>query len=73
MGEKLKLISGEEAVRKFVRAGWTVARRRGSHMMLTKSGFQWTLSIPDHPRLGRDLLRKLIKQAGMITEEFNAL
>lgn len=40
MGEKLKLISGEEAVRKFLHDGWTVARRRGSHIMLTKSGFQ---------------------------------
>ena len=26
MGEKLEAISGEEAVRKFVRAGWTVVR-----------------------------------------------
>lgn len=73
MSEKLRLISGEQAVRKFVRAGWTVARRRGSHIMLTKPGFQWTLSVPDHPRLGRGLLRKLIKQAGLTVEEFNAL
>ena len=73
MGQKLKLISGEEAVRKFVRSGWTVARRRGSHIMLTKSGFPWTLSVPDHPRLGRGLLRKLIKQAALSIEEFNAL
>ncbi len=73
MGEKLKAISGEETVRKFVRAGWTVARRRGSHIMLTKSGFQWTLSVPDHPRLGRGLLRKLIKQADLSVREFNSL
>ncbi len=73
MGEKLKLVSGEEAVRKFVRAGWTVARRRGSHIMLTKTDFQWTLSVPDHPQLGRGLLRKLSKQAGLTIEEFNAL
>ena len=73
MGETLKPVSGEEAIRKFVRAGWTVARRRGSHIMLTKPGFQWTLSVPDHPRLGRGLLRKLIKQAGLTVEEFNAL
>ena len=73
MGEKLKLISGEEMVRKFVRDGWTVARRRGSHIMLTRPGFQWTLSVPDHPRLGRGLLRKLIKQAGLTLEQFNAL
>lgn len=73
MGEKLKLFSGEEIVRKFVRDGWIVARRRGSHIMLTRPGFQWTLSVPDHPRLGRGLLRKLIKQAGLTTEQFNAL
>ena len=41
--------------------------------MLTKSGFQWTLSVPDHPRLGRGLLRKLIKQAGLSVREFNSL
>ena len=73
MGKKLKLISGEEAARRFVRAGWAVVRRRGSHVMLTKPGFQWTLSIPDHPRLGRGLLRKLVKQTGLTIEEFNAL
>lgn len=73
MGERLKAISGEEAIRKFVRAGWTAVRRRGSHIMLTKSGFQWTLSVPDHPRLGRGLLRKLIKQADLSVREFNSL
>jgi len=73
MGEKVKLISGEGAVRKFVCAGWTVVRRRGSHIMLTKPGYQWTLSVPDHPQLGRGLLSKLIKQAGLTVEEFNAL
>jgi len=73
MGEKLKLISGEQAVHKLLCAGWTVARRRGSHVMLTKTGFQWTLSVPDHRRLGRGLLRRLIKQAGLTVEEFNAL
>lgn len=73
MGEKLKLISCEEAVRKFARAGWTAVRRHGSHIMLTKSGFQWALSVPDHPRLGRGLLRKLIKQADLSVREFNSL
>ncbi len=73
MGQELKLISGREAVGRFVRAGWSVARRRGSHVMLTKPEFPWTLSVPDHSQLGRGLLRKLIKQAGLTVEEFNAL
>jgi len=73
MTEKLKLCSGVDAVRKFQRAGWSVARQKGSHVMLIKPGYQWTLSIPLHSELGPGLLRKLIRQAGLTAEEFNQL
>lgn len=73
MGRHLKLCSGAEAVRKFQRAGWTAIRQKGSHVMMTKPGYQWTLSIPQHEELGPGLLGKLIKQAGMTVEEFNDL
>lgn len=55
------------------RAGWTVARRRGSHVMLVKFGYEYTLSVPQHDELGPVLLRKLIRQAALSVEEFNAL
>ena len=71
--EKLKLCSGGEAVRKLQRAGWSFARQKGSHVMLTKPGYQWTLSVPQHDELGPGLLRKLIRQAGLTVEEFNDL
>jgi predicted RNA binding protein YcfA (HicA-like mRNA interferase family) len=35
---KLSRISGAEAVRRFQRAGWTVARQKGSHVMMTRPG-----------------------------------
>jgi len=73
MSPALRLVSGSEAVRKFQKAGWSVARRKGSHVMLTKPGYQWTLSIPQHEELGPGILKKLVKQAGMTTEEFNTL
>lgn len=73
MGRDLRLISGSEAVKKFQRAGWTVMRQKGSHVMLTKPDYQWTLSIPQHDELGPGLLRKLLKQAGISVEEFNDL
>jgi predicted RNA binding protein YcfA (HicA-like mRNA interferase family) len=41
--------------------------------MLTKPGYQYTLSIPQHRELGPGLLRKLLRQAGIATEEFNDL
>ena len=73
MDKKLKLCSGAEAVRKLQRAGWSVARQKGSHVMLTRSGYQWTRSVPQHDELGPGLLRKLIRQAGLSLEEFNEL
>jgi predicted RNA binding protein YcfA (HicA-like mRNA interferase family) len=73
MAERLRLCSGSEAVRKFERAGWTVARQRGSHVMMVKTGYQYTLSIPQHNELGPGLLRKLIRQADLTAEEFNSL
>lgn len=73
MAERLRLCSGAEAVRKFEQAGWTVARQRGSHVMMVKTGYEYTLSVPQHHELGPGLLRKLIRQADLIVEEFNSL
>jgi len=73
MGTNIELCSGAEAVRKLQRAGWSLARQKGSHVMMTKPGYQWTLSIPQHSELGPGLLRKLIRQAGLAIEEFNKL
>lgn len=73
MGTNIKLCSGAEAVRKLQRAGWSVARQKGSHVMMTKPGYQWTLSIPQHSELGPGLLRKLIRQADLTIEKFNKL
>lgn len=73
MTETLKLCSGAEAVRKLQKTGWTPVRQKGSHVMMTKPGYQWTLSIPQHRELGPGLLRKLLKQAGLTIEEFNGL
>jgi len=73
MSENLKLYSGAETVRKFQKAGWSGARQKGSHVMLTKPGYQWTLSIPQHAELGSGLLIKLLRQANITIEEFNRL
>ena len=73
MGQKLRLASGRQAVRKFERAGWTFVRQRGSHMMLTHPEYEWTLSVPNHKELGTGLLSKLVKQAGLTAEQFNDL
>jgi len=73
MAERIRLCSGAEAVQKFERAGWTVARQRGSHVMMVKPGYEYTLSVPQHNELGPGLLRKLMRQADLTVEAFNSL
>ncbi|OGW74258.1 MAG: hypothetical protein A3J72_08040 [Nitrospirae bacterium RIFCSPHIGHO2_02_FULL_40_19] len=69
----MKLCSGQEAVKKFRKIGWSVARQKGSHVMMVKTNYEYTLSIPQHKELGPGILRKLIRQANLTVEEFNAL
>jgi predicted RNA binding protein YcfA (HicA-like mRNA interferase family) len=73
MGVGLKLCSGSEAVKKLQRGGWQISRQKGSHVMMIKEGYEYTLSIPQHPELGPGILRKLIKQADLSVEDFNGL
>ncbi len=70
---KLPRVSGREAIRVFQKTGWDVARQRGSHVVLTKSGFIYTLSVPLHPILGPGLLRDLLRKADLTVEEFTNL
>ena len=63
-------ISGKEAVKVFLRAGWVREGQTGSHVMLTKEG-QWaTLSIPQHRELKPGTLRAIIRAAELTVEEF---
>ena len=72
MGE-LGNISGKEAVKAFVRAGWAVRGQVGSHVMMTKEGIRANLSVPRHKELSVGTLRKLIRLAGLTVDEFLAL
>ncbi|OPX19538.1 MAG: hypothetical protein BZ151_08635 [Desulfobacca sp. 4484_104] len=64
--------SGEQVVKAFSKAGWQVARQRSSHIILTREGYEATLSIPVHKGkiVKRGTLRNLIRDAKMTVEEF---
>jgi predicted RNA binding protein YcfA (HicA-like mRNA interferase family) len=66
-------VSGRQAVAAFERAGFTISRQRGSHIIMTRPGHPATLSIPDHRRLKPGTLRALIRKAGLSVEEFLGL
>jgi predicted RNA binding protein YcfA (HicA-like mRNA interferase family) len=67
------MISGAQAVRAFERAGWQVARQKGSHVVLLKSGHIASLSVPQHRELAPGTLRALIRAAALTVDEFAEL
>ena len=66
----LPALSGREVVQVFEALGWSVARRRGSHIVLVKPGHIATLSVPDHKEIAKGTLRALIRAAGLTVEAF---
>ena len=67
---ELPVLKPREVVKAFTKLGWEVARRKGSHIILTKEGHLATLSVPDHPEVARGTLRALIARAGLTIEKF---
>jgi len=67
---KLANISGKEAVKAFVRAGWQPIGQVGSHLVLIKKGLRVNLSVPQHRELSVGTLRALIRNAGLTVEQF---
>ena len=66
----LPVISGSQAVKAFLRAGWHMDRQRGSHVVLLKTSHIASLSVPQHKELAPGTLRSLIRTAEMTVEEF---
>lgn len=68
----LPVLSGRDVVRVFESFGWSVARQRGSHIIMTKEEENVTLSIPDHREVAKGTLRSLIRSANLTVDEFLA-
>jgi predicted RNA binding protein YcfA (HicA-like mRNA interferase family) len=66
------VLSGREVVRVFESLGWSVARQKGSHIIMTKENEVVTLSIPNHKEVARGTLRSLIRSANLTVDEFIA-
>ena len=66
----LPALSGKEVVRVFESFGWSVARQRGSHIIMIKEGENITLSIPNHKEVAKGTLRSLIRSANLTVDEF---
>ena len=71
----LPVVSAKELMRKLRRGGFLFTHAKGSHHFFYNIITNRTTSVPLHGGndIGRNLLSKIIKQAGLSVEEFNNL
>jgi len=69
---KLPTISGKQAIICFEKLGYKITRQKGSHVRMhhPSDKSKKPITIPLHKTLGKGLLRKLLRDAEISTEEF---
>ena len=68
MSHKLPVISGEDMVKFLIKQGFSVRRQTSSHIIMQK---EWRVfSIPLHRELKKGTLIAILKQAGIMPDDF---
>jgi len=70
---RLPVISGRDCVKALERAGFSLKRQEGSHIILRRDSPFAQVVVPDHRELDRGTLRGIIRQAGLSVDEFARL
>ena len=68
---RLRPLPPRKVIKALVKLGFKPVRMRGSHLVLKREDGRLTV-VPVHPgeEIGRGLLRKIIRDAGVSVEEF---
>lgn len=70
---KLPVISGANCIKALEKAGFSVRRQKGSHVMLRRDNPYALVVVPDHKALKPGTLRKIIRDTGLTVDEFIVL
>jgi len=65
---KLPLLSWREVVKALEKAGFQIARQKGSHLILVKD--ESIVPVPKHEQIKRGLLMAIMAESGLTKEEF---
>ena len=65
---ELPRISGEQAIKIFIKLGFYIARQKGSHVVMRKDDKGCV--IPKHKALAVGTLKSAMRQAGITADEF---
>ncbi len=68
----LPLLSGREIIKALSKEGFEVVGRKGSHVRLKKKidGGAWIVTVPDYGEVPTWVLKSIIRQSGMTSEQF---
>ena len=68
----MKTLSGKEVGKILEQHGFQLIRQRGSHMIMQKKTKDSTITVPvpDHKELRIGTLRSIIRQSGVLKQEF---
>ena len=70
----IPILAAREVLRRLLRAGFRIVSQKGSHIKLFNSISGRRTEIPMHPGdLGRKLITKILKQAGISVKNFLGL
>lgn len=73
MSAGLPVVSGQRLVKALERAGWEVARQRGSHVRMKHPDRRISLTVPLHRELKRGTLSGILNDAGVDADELSRL
>ena len=65
----LPILSGKELIKVLEKLGYRVVRQRGSHVRL-KCASKRVVTVPNHNVIGKALLRKILRDIEINTEDF---
>lgn len=68
---RLPILNGKEIIKVLQKIGYTEVKQRGSHIRLECKGKK-SITVPNH-KVGRGLLRKILRDANLSPEEFTIL
>lgn len=69
---KRKLLSGKDVCEILGRHGFVNVRQKGSHIVMQKKipGSTITVPVPNHKEIKKGTLHSIIRQSGIIRQEF---
>jgi predicted RNA binding protein YcfA (HicA-like mRNA interferase family) len=66
---KIPQVSGSEVVRALEKAGFTVRRQQGSHIIMRRDDPFAQTVVPNHRQIDRGTLRAILGQMGISVDE----